>query len=205
MMYSNILLTVFLIWAIAVITPGPNFFITVHTAVGKNRRLSFFTVFGIVAGTFVWAISAYLGVTIIFKAVPILYGSLKIAGGLYLIYIGMMLLIRKKGNPISRQNNKSLSTSNCFRLGLFTNLLNPKTAAFMTSLFAAAIPPDASVKLGILCIVLICSISALWYSLVAAVFSFKLVKSAYVNYERCIERVAGGIFILFGMKLVRSK
>ena len=205
MMYSNILFTVSLIWAVAAITPGPNFFITVHTSVGANRRLSFFTVFGIVAGTLVWAISGYLGVTLIFKTVPILYFSLKIVGGIYLIYIGITLLIRKKKNHISKRNDKSLSAINCFRLGLFTNLLNPKTAAFMTSLFAATIPPNASVKLGILSVVTICSLSALWYSLVAIIFSFNWVKRAYVSYQRYIERVAGGIFILFGIKLATSK
>lgn len=205
MVYSSILFTVSLIWIIAVITPGPNFFITVHTAIGETRRLSFFTVFGIVAGTLVWAISGYLGVTIIFKTVPVLYYSLKIIGGMYLIYIGIALLIRKKENRTPRQNKKPLSAINCFRLGLFTNLLNPKTAAFMTSLFAATIPLNGSVKLGILCVVLICSISALWYSLVVIIFSLNWSKRAYVSYQRSIERVAGGIFILFGIKLAVSR
>lgn len=61
MISSHLVFTVSLIWAIAAITPGPNFFITVHTAVGETRRLSFFTVSGIVTGTLVWAVSAYLG------------------------------------------------------------------------------------------------------------------------------------------------
>jgi threonine/homoserine/homoserine lactone efflux protein len=205
MMYSNILLTVSLIWAVAAITPGPNFFLTVHTAVGKTRRLSFFTILGIVSGTLVWAISGYLGVSIIFKVVPVVYYSLKIIGGLYLIYIGISLLLFNKGNDFPRENNKALSASNCFRLGLFTNLLNPKTAAFITSLFAATTPPNASVKFGIISAVLICSISASWYSFVATVFSFNWAKRAYTNYKRGIERVAGGIFILFGVKLAVSK
>jgi threonine efflux protein len=205
MISLNILLTVSLIWAIAAITPGPNFFLTVHAAVGETRRLSFFTVLGIVSGTFVWAISGYFGVSIIFKVVPVVYYSLKIIGGLYLIYIGISLLLFKKENNIPGKNNKALSAFNCYRLGLFTNLLNPKTAAFITSLFAAAIPPNASVKFGIVCAVLICSISALWYSLVATVFSFNWAKRTYMNCRRGIERVAGGIFILFGVKLAVSK
>lgn len=134
MMYSNIIFTVALIWTIAAVTPGPNFFITVHTAVGETRRLAFCTVFGIVAGTLVWAISAYLGVTILFKTVPMLYYSLKMIGGMYLIYIGFMLLVRKGIKDEVRRDKQSLSAMNCFRLGLLTNLLNPKTAAFMTSL-----------------------------------------------------------------------
>ncbi len=91
-MYIDVLLTVFLIWTIAVVTPGPNFFITVHTAIGETHHLSFYTIFGIVTGTFIWAILGYLGISIIFKAVPILYVVIKIIGGLYLRYIGMSLL-----------------------------------------------------------------------------------------------------------------
>lgn len=204
-MNLNILTTVSLIWAIAAITPGPNFFITVHTAVGQTRLLSFFTVLGIVTGTLVWAISGYIGVSIIFKTIPVLYYSLKIIGGLYLTYIGINLLLLKKKNKIETKNQKALSTFSCFRLGLYTILLNPKTAAFMASLFAATIPPNTSIKFGILCVVLICSISALWYSIVATIFSCNWAKSAYAKYKRCIERVAGSIFIIFGMKLAISK
>lgn len=204
-MQTNILLTVSLIWAIAAIIPGPNFFITVHTAVGETRRLSFFTVLGIVIGTLVWSLSGYLGLSIIFKTVPILYYSLKVIGGLYLVYIGLNLISRNKGNQIQNRKEKSLTAVTCFRLGLFTNLLNPKTAAFMTSLFAATIPPDASLETGSLCVTLICAISAIWYSLVATVFSFELAQNAFINYKRVIERVAGGIFIVFGLKLAISK
>ena len=65
----SILISVSVIWAVAAITPGPNFFITIHTAIGNNRRLSLFTVLGIVAGTLLWSLSGYLGISILFKTV----------------------------------------------------------------------------------------------------------------------------------------
>ena len=204
-MDTNVFIAVSIIWCIAAITPGPNFFITVHTAIGETRRLSLFTVLGIVTGTFAWTLSGYMGVSIIFKSVPILYYTLKLVGGLYLVFIGVNLIIRKKMDRIPRQNRNPLSAVNCFRLGMLTNLLNPKTAAFITSLFAATIPPDATAKTGFICILLICSISAIWYSFVAALFSLDFPQRRYNNYKRAIERVAGSIFILFGVKLAVSK
>ncbi len=57
----NILTAVSVIWGMAAITPGPNFFITIHTAIGTTRRLSLFTVLGIVVGTLVWSVSSYMG------------------------------------------------------------------------------------------------------------------------------------------------
>ena len=202
---QNIFITVSIIWAIAAITPGPNFFITVQTAIGETRRLSFFTVLGIVTGTFVWATSGYLGVAILFNTVPLVYYSIKLIGALYLIYIGFNLIFRTNITRAPHQMNNSLSAIQSFRLGVFTNLLNPKTAAFMTSLFAATIPPTATIQTGIACIVLICSISAAWYSLVATLFSLDRAKNRYKRSKRLIEQIAGSIFVFFGIKLALSE
>jgi RhtB (resistance to homoserine/threonine) family protein len=200
----NVLVAVSVIWGFAAITPGPNFFITVHTAIGSSRRLSFFTVLGIIAGTFVWSMCGYLGISVLFKTVPMLYFSLKIIGGLYLVYVGLSLIITK--NKKSRIGAERYSSArSCFRLGLLTNLLNPKTAAFMTSLFAATIPANTSIELGVLSVLLICSISALWYSLVSLIFSFDIAKIIYDKQKKKIEQIAGAIFVGFGLKLAISK
>ncbi len=200
----SVLAAVTVIWGFAAVTPGPNFFITVHTAVGSNRRLSLFTVLGIVVGTLVWAISGFLGITFLFNTVPILYYSIKLFGGLYLVFVGLNLIFKRKTQH-KDESIEYLSALKCFRLGLLTNLLNPKTAIFMTSLFAAAIPPSATVVLGMLCIVIICSISAIWYSMVSLIFSHEMAKRLYEQQKEIIEKVAGAIFVGFGVKLATSR
>lgn len=196
----SVLVAVSVIWGVAVMTPGPNFFITVHTAIGTTRRLSLFTVLGIVVGTLVWSISGYLGISILFKSAPMLYYSLKIIGGLYLVYVGFNLIFKRNIQSKSTVG-KHHSAMSCFRLGLLTNLLNPKTAAFMTSLFAATIPPNSTIELGVVCVIVICSISATWYSLVAAIFSYDIAKKIYEKQKRKIEKIAGAIFVGFGVNI----
>jgi threonine efflux protein len=196
----SVLVAVSVIWGVAVMTPGPNFFITVHTAIGTTRRLSLFTVLGIVVGTLVWSISGYFGISILFKSAPMLYYSLKIIGGLYLVYVGFNLILKKNIQSKSTVG-KHHSAMSCFRLGLLTNLLNPKTAAFMTSLFAATIPPNSTIELGVVCVIVICSISATWYSLVAAIFSYDIAKKIYEKQKRKIEKIAGAIFVGFGVNI----
>lgn len=203
-MDSNALIAVACIWGIAVITPGPNFFIVVHTALDTGQKHSLSTVLGIVAGTFIWALSGYFGLSLLFKAIPILYFAVKIMGGLYLIYLGCKLLFKKSDGTVIRPRKKTTSTD-CFRLGLLTNLLNPKTAAFMTSLFAATFPQDASVALGAASIMVVCAISALWYSLVCFFFSRSKAQAVYDRQKRKIEKIAGTIFIAFGLKLAVSR
>lgn len=196
----SVLVAVSVIWGVAVMTPGPNFFITVHTAIGTTRRLSLFTVLGIVVGTLVWSISGYFGISILFKSAPMLYYSLKIIGGLYLVYVGFNLIFKRNIQSKSTVG-KHHSAMSCFRLGLLTNLLNPKTAAFMTSLFAATIPPNSTIELGVVCVIVICSISATWYSLVAAIFSYDIAKKIYEKQKRKIEKIAGAIFVGFGVNI----
>ncbi len=199
------LIAVASIWAIAAITPGPNFFITVHTAISKTRRLSFFTVLGVVTGTFIWAVSGFLGISIIFEISPLIYHTLKILGSFYLIYIGIVFFFRNQAENSARIRKDTPNAPSCFKMGLFTNLINPKTAAFMTSLFAATIPPNAPFDLGSLCVIVICAISALWYSIVASLLSYNRVQTAYQRCKLAIERIAGVIFIFFGIKLATTE
>lgn len=204
---SIILLSVATIWLIAVITPGPNFFITVRAAVAQSRRASLFVALGTSTGAILWGLSGYFGIALLFKTAPWVYLSLKLLGGTYLIYLGAKLFFT---NPKAETNHTEpipIHTNfiQSFKLGLFTNLANPKTAAFVSSLFAATMPPDAPFLIGIMSVALMCLISILWYTCVACIFSLDQFKRMYLRGRIWIERFAGAIFIGFGLKLIGSK
>ena len=201
----QVLIPVAVIWSIAAITPGPNFFITVHTAVDETRRNALFTVMGIVLGTLIWSSAGFFGITVLFRTLPALYYVLKLVGGLYLISLGMLLVFRPGTGRASAPPAKRLTPIGAFRLGFLTNILNPKSAAFISSLYAASIPAHAPLELGLSCIALICGISALWYALVALAFSHNRAKAAYHRMKTGIQRTAGVIFIGFGVKLALAK
>lgn len=207
MKFSIILLSVAIIWGIAVITPGPNFFITVKTAIGQTRRSALFVVLGTSTGTILWGLSGFFGIALLFKTAPWIYLSLKLLGGTYLIYLGLKLII---SNTRAGSNHRVSFSTNIdpiqgYKLGLLTNLSNPKTAAFVTSLFAATMPSNAPFLLGFMSVALMFLISILWYTSVAYVFSLDRFRSLYLKSRIWIERFAGAIFIGFGMKLVASE
>ncbi len=201
---SFTLFSVSIIWGIAVVTPGPNFFLTAKTAAGNNRRSAFFVALGTSAGTVLWGWSGFFGVTLLFKTAPWIYLSMKLLGGSYLIYLGLKLIL---SNPGPETNHpKLLPTDRIhpvhnFKLGLLTNLSNPKTAAFVTSLFAATMPANASFWVGAMSVTLMFSISILWYHVVAFVFSLDHFRRLYLKSRLWIDRIAGSIFIGFGLKL----
>lgn len=200
----SILLNVAAIWLIAVITPGPNFFITVRTAMAKSRKAGFYVVLGICCGAAVWGLAGFWGLTLLFTAAPGLYLGLKIIGGCYLIYLGLRLITAslKKSGARDTQTRIETSKSSAFLTGLITILTNPKTAFFTAGLFAATMPPDPPYWLGHATMGLMCLISLSWYSTVVLVFSSTRASNAYQKARQWIDRLAGASFMAFGAKLM---
>ena len=198
----SVLASVALIWGIAVVTPGPNFFITVQTAIGRSRTAAFFTVFGIGCGTMLWAVCGYFGITVLFQTAPWIYVLLKLVGAAYLTWLGIKLLCSGARHGTDAAGvSTDIRYRDCFRSGLLTNLSNPKTAAFVTSLFAATMRPGDPLTTGFAGIALMFVISLVWYSLVAWLFSLQRFRDGYRKARIWIEGIAGLIFIGFGAKL----
>ncbi|MCP4721177.1 MAG: LysE family transporter, partial [Desulfobacteraceae bacterium] len=99
------------------------------------------------------------------------------------------------------QCNSQSHFSNWWK-GLITNLSNPKTAMFITSLFASVLPKEPSIFIGILSIILMAGISLIWYSFIVFLFSSKKFGNFYKRIQNLIQGFAGLVFITFGIKLV---
>ena len=202
-MEISIILTTIFIWTIAVIVPGPNFFITIQSAISKNDHSAFFVVFGIVVGTFIWAVLSLYGLALLLKNAPNLYMAFKIIGGIYLIYLGIKLILNKEdAQEIELKSEEISSYTKSFLVGVFTNLSNPKTAMFITSLFATITTAQTSSMQMIFLIFLILVISTIWYSLVALVFKKEYFKKLYMRFKKAIEYISSFIFISFGTKSI---
>jgi len=198
------LFSVVSIWSLAVITPGPNFFITAQTAVMHSRSAGLFIVLGTCTGTIIWSIAGYFGLAYLFIVAPWIYISLKVAGGSYIIYLGIKVIINsyKTNSKSDIQQESFQSNFKNWRKGLVTNLSNPKTAMFITSLFASVLPKEPTLFMGILIVTLMVTISLIWYSFVVFIFSSKKFSCYYNQMQKRIEGVAGIIFLAFGAKLI---
>lgn len=195
------------IWTVAVVTPGPNFFITVRTASSVSRVSAFFVVLGICSGTLIWGISGYLGVSVLFMISPWLYFFIRVAGAVYLGWLGLTYLFKavRPGETVDSQGEATTGALVNWQLGLLTNLSNPKTAIFVTSLFASALPPEAPMISGLIAVLLMVTISLTWYSLVMLMFSSTIVAGGYQKLQRWLDGLAGCVFISFGLQLIMEE
>jgi threonine/homoserine/homoserine lactone efflux protein len=195
--------SVALLWIVAVVTPGPNFLMAARVSVGNARRSALFAVLGIGVGTSIWGWAGFFGVQVVFVAAPWAYAAMKGLGGLYLIYLGARLLATRRAMADAPAGSAQAHTpSSIFRLGLITNLANPKSALFVASVFATALPPEATLLQGAEAVALMVSISVSWYALVVCVFTARPVARAYAGLRHWLDRLAGAIFVLFGARLI---
>lgn len=194
-------LTLALLWLLAAMMPGPNFFAVMHVAAGQGRAAAWACAMGTVAGTAIWALAGFFGLKALFAALPAAAIVIKLAGAAYLVWVGIGMW-RTAGAPPSAR--KELRTSKAFLFGLATNLANPKTAAFAASLFAVALPVGTPTGLSLMAVVMVCVISTLWYSLVSLVGSTGPFVRAYAAARRPILRITAVIFAGYGASLAHE-
>jgi threonine/homoserine/homoserine lactone efflux protein len=163
---ATTLLTIAGVWFIAAATPGPDFLLVTRMAILHGRREALNCVAGISTSILVWGMAGFFGIHALFLAVPWLYAGLKIGGGAYLIYIGGRLLresFRAAPGGALGSDLPVQKSPHGFKLGLMTNLSNPKVAIFSTSLFAATLPPKPSLALGMAAIALMVTVASVWF------------------------------------------
>jgi threonine/homoserine/homoserine lactone efflux protein len=167
------LLSVATLWILAVVTPGPNFLVTARLSVGQSRREGLRAVAGIGVGTAIWAAAGCFGVQALFIAAPWMFVGLKILGGLYLICLGgkIIWLSRHPDLQDFAARGSVRSGLSAFRLGLVTNVANPKSALFVASIFATSMPSHPPLALALAAMSTMIAISLAWYALVACLFT----------------------------------
>lgn len=159
--YAAPLLSLALLWTVAVVTPGPNFFNTAQLAASCSRRHGVVASAGVATGTVMWGLAGGLGIKSLFTAAPMLYLAFKIIGGCYLIYLGLKLF--RRSAPAMAQNllpdEPRRSLFSAWRLGLLGNLSNPKAALFVATIFASTMPPSPSPMLLTLAVITMATIN----------------------------------------------
>jgi len=132
-----------------VLLPGPDFLVTVRGLL-RSRRQGALTAAGVNCGLTVWVGAAALGLSALLKASEIGYDVLKIAGALYLLYLGAQswrAVLRRRRDPgeiVAAAPRTGLLGSGFFA-GLLTDLLNPKVGVFFVSFLPGFIPHGYSV------------------------------------------------------------
>jgi len=181
-------------------SPGPSFLLVARTSAARSRGDGLAMALAMGAGGMLFAVLALAGVHVVLSTVPLVYAALKTLGGAYLIYLGWRIW-RNAASPVDFGSTVE-SSSRSFWLGLVTQLSNPKTAVVYASVFVSLLPKEMPLRAMLVLPVVIFCIEAGWYSIVALALSSPAPAAAYLRWKRWIDRAAGGVMGLLGVKLI---
>src|SRR5678816_4032070 len=111
---------------VGVVSPGPSFIMIARTAAAGSRADGLAAALGMGAGGFLFGLLALAGLQGLLAAVPALYLGLKLAGGLYLAYLGLRLWLAAR-QALQVDLQVPVRTRRSFALGFATQVSNPKT------------------------------------------------------------------------------
>jgi threonine/homoserine/homoserine lactone efflux protein len=188
-------------------SPGPSFVLVARTAIARSRSDGLAAALGMGIGGVIFSVLVVLGLHAVLSNVPRLYLVLKVAGGIYLLYLGIRIWRGAKeplrsADPGERMKS---SLSDSFLVALGTQLSNPKTAIFYGSIFAALLPRDLPLWVAaVLLPALVFIVEAGWYAIVALALSSASPRAAYLRAKTVVDRTAGAVLGVLGLKLVAS-
>ncbi|ROL79440.1 amino acid transporter [Pseudomonas chlororaphis] len=195
------LLVVITITILAVLSPGPDFAMVTRNSLVLSRRHGVFTALGIGLGVMLHIGYTLLGVGLLVKESLLLFSVLKIAGALYLVYLGIGMLRSRAVEEDVAVDAPRVSAWAALRTGFLTNALNPKTMIFVVSLFMQVMQPGTApgVQIGYGAIIVLAHV--LWFVAVALFFSAPGIRARLMAYKRRIDQLFGVLLVGFGVLL----
>lgn len=186
---------------VALLSPGPDFFLLVGYAVRYRMRGSAGLCVGIAIGNGLYILLAIIGWGIL-RQLPLLFTVIELLGALYLLWIGS-LLIRSRPQTLTRADAQSTCPAfgKQLLLGLGSSLLNPKNALFYLALMTALLGPSVTLLQQAVSGVWMSSVVLFWDLLIVMFIGLPQIQQRLTKGILWIERIAGGVLIVFGIAI----
>jgi threonine/homoserine/homoserine lactone efflux protein len=190
------------------VMPGPALLYTAAQTLARGRSGGLLAALGIHLGCYAHVLAATLGLSAIFETVPVLYAILKVAGALYLIWIGVGI-IRGRTRADALPQMKGKGARRAFVESILVELLNPKVALFFIAFLPQFVDPAASLPVWTQFLILgvVVNLSFTTADLVTV-----LVASAVVaglrrsgRMDRWLRAAGGSILVGLGVQMAASR
>lgn len=195
------LIAVFAVFIPALMLPGPDFVAVVRMSMAHGARAGLMTTLGVSSGLCLYATLSLLGLSALLVEYQWLTWAVRIAGGAYLIYLGIRLL-RARPGAIEMGEASAPSPRRALAFGFVVTLTNPKAIVLFASVFATAVTPQTPAWLMALMIGLVTFSGLAWYALVSLFMASSPVMRRFAAARHWIERMAGAAFIGLGGRVL---
>ncbi|KJK45159.1 lysine transporter LysE [Lentzea aerocolonigenes] len=197
-MSTAALLSFSLIALLTVVTPGLDTVLVLRTALFTGKRAALGVVLGITLGCLVWAVAGLAGLTALLQASELAYDVVRWLGAAYLIYLGAKALWQSR-RAVEAQDSRPVPTAGAsLRVGLLTNLLNPKVGVFYLSLLPQFMPAGQPAW-GAVLVAIHLGLGLVWLPILIAVAG--RARAFLVRQRVLLDRLTASVFVALGLKL----
>lgn len=209
-MTAAALLSILVAWLLAIASPGPD--LVQLLRVGAVRRNGVWCALGIMSGNLLWILASMVGLSALVDAVPGVLTALFLLGGCFLAWMGQGAL---RGGLAARRAQRAggtssvpaaatstMTPSHAWRLGLATNLSNPKALIFFGAVFAGFVPPGTSWVARAVVLVMMLVTGVAWFVAVAWMVSVPALGRRLQAAGSWIDIVAGAVFLVIAAALL---
>ncbi len=189
----------------AAVSPGPAVLMAARVGLQQGLKTGAALSVGIGLGAVFWAASALFGLALLFEYAPFLLTVLKIGGAAFLIWTAFKMW-RAADEPLEDNGAEvaAMTPLSALRLGIWTQLANPKPAVFFGAVFVGTVPTDATPLALALLLGCIFLGEFLWNTSVARLFSLDRTRKIYIGLKHLIDRVFGGLLAALGVKIAAT-
>lgn len=187
--------------------PGIDTAQVLRSATTGGPRMAYATLAGIMAGVFAWGIAAALGISALLVASKLAYDVVRIAGAMYLLYLGLRIIIESRNAQAKAQEARAARGTRdlgaVFSRAFLITLTNPKNGLFYIAMLPQFLPDNLAPALGGVALATIHNLECLvWFSLL--IWSTNLARQFFARprVQMWMERISGAALIGFGIRVV---
>ncbi|MFC8039895.1 LysE family translocator [Paenarthrobacter sp. NPDC057355] len=191
------------------VTPGPDTFLVLRIALNRPSA-GIAAAAGSAGAAIVWAALVGVGLAAILEQSAELFRWIKIAGGLYLLYLGISSFIKsrraaKAGVGGSAEEPLPYNRLSALGAGALSTLLNPKVGLFYLAVVPQFIPHGGDTMGTSLILGVVVAVIAFAYLSMIAVVAFKAMRwLKKPKVSTAVERTSSGIIAGLGVGVVAS-
>ncbi|MEA2661796.1 MAG: hypothetical protein QOH08_1368 [Chloroflexota bacterium] len=193
--------------ALLTILPGVDMALVAKVTLQDGKRAAFFTSLGIASGLPVHATASALGLSVILSTSATAFTVVKIAGALYLAYLGVQTFRHsfRRGSPGAGPARPGRTRpGHAFGQGFLNNVLNPKVALFYLTFLPQFINPGDNVLLRSLFLAGIhVALGLVWLATYA--YAIEKLAALMEGARRGLERVTGIALVGLGVRLALER
>ena len=196
--------TVVVLHMFAVMSPGPDFFLISRQSIRYGRKIALWTAGGIGTGILFHSGLAVTGMLIILASNDFYLLALKLICSFYLIYLGLVSLLKVSNFDDDINNKDKWSRAGGFTVGLITNITNIKALLFFISLFGIVLNSTSNSSLMLYGLYM-AFMTFLWFASVSFIFTSYIFREKFLKFFGVFEKFLGLSLVIIAFQILISE